>query len=232
MAYAYLLYEKDRVLSEVAEKRLRAIQEFTNLGSGFKIAMRDLEIRGAGNLLGAEQHGHIASIGFSLYCKLLESAIEELKGNQTDDKDEVEIDLTIDAYIPEYYISDSKQKIEIYKKIMKAENEKVIMDIIDELIDRFGDPPGVVMNLIQISRIKVLARKLGIEKIEQNDNVIKCIFSDMDNIDGSSIIKLVQKYNKRLKIKSAKKPVLSIKALKNTNNLEFVKQILQEILES
>ena len=232
VAYAYLLYEKDRVLSEVAEKRLRAIQEFTNLGSGFKIAMRDLEIRGAGNLLGAEQHGHIASIGFSLYCKLLESAIEELKGNQTDDKDEVEIDLTIDAYIPEYYISDSKQKIEIYKKIMKAENEKVIMDIIDELIDRFGDPPGVVMNLIQISRIKVLARKLGIEKIEQNDNVIKCIFSDMDNIDGSSIIKLVQKYNKRLKIKSAKKPVLSIKALKNTNNLEFVKQILQEILES
>ncbi|MFW6006952.1 MAG: transcription-repair coupling factor [Halanaerobiales bacterium] len=118
IAYAYLLYKKDKILSEVAEKRLKAIKEFTNLGSGFKIAMRDLEIRGAGNLLGAEQHGHIASIGFSLYCKLLENAVQDLRGKKEEEK-EIEIDLEIDAYIPSDYIPDSEQKIEIYKKIKK-----------------------------------------------------------------------------------------------------------------
>ena len=230
VAYAYLLYEKDQVLSEVAEKRLRAIQEFTNLGSGFKIAMRDLEIRGAGNLLGAEQHGHIASIGFSLYCKLLENAIEELKGEKDENKKEVEIDLNEDAYLPDDYISDPKQKIDIYKKIMKADNEDAIMDIIDELIDRFGDPPEVVMNLVEISRIKINAQKLGIEKIEKKDNtLINCYFENQSKLNGDAVMEIVKKYSKRLKIRSASKPVIGIKLKKDDNKLNLLKKILEDL---
>ena len=230
VAYAYLLYEKDQVLSEVAEKRLRAIQEFTNLGSGFKIAMRDLEIRGAGNLLGAEQHGHIASIGFSLYCKLLENAIEELKGEKDENKKEVEIDLNEDAYLPDDYISDPKQKIDIYKKIMKADNEDAIMDIIDELIDRFGDPPKVVMNLVEISRIKINAQKLGIEKIEKKDNtLINCYFENQSKLNGDAVMEIVKKYSKRLKIRSASKPVIGIKLKKHDNKLNLLKKILEDL---
>ncbi|MGM0437627.1 MAG: transcription-repair coupling factor [Bacillota bacterium] len=230
IAYAYLLYEKDRVLSEVAEKRLRAIQEFTNLGSGFKIAMRDLEIRGAGNLLGAEQHGHIASIGFSLYCKLLENAVEELKGEKEEKKKEVEINLNEDAYIPDGYISDSKQKIDIYKKIMKADNSETIMDIIDELIDRFGDPPEVVINLIEISRIKIIARRLGIEKIEKKDNtLINSYFEDQDKLNGDVVMEMIEKYPKRLKIRSASKPIIGIKIKKNDDRLNLLKNILEDL---
>ncbi|MGM0410493.1 MAG: transcription-repair coupling factor [Bacillota bacterium] len=232
VAYAYLLYEKDRILSEVAEKRLRAIQEFTNLGSGFKIAMRDLEIRGAGNLLGAEQHGHIASIGFSLYTKLLENAVEELKGKDEEEIREVEIDLNEDAYIPDDYISDSKQKIAIYKKIMKVEDEKYILDIIDELIDRFGDPPQVVMNLIEITRIKIKARKLGIEKIVKKDNtLINCYFQNKDKLTGEAVMEIIEKYPKKLKIKSAKKPVIGIKIKEKDNYINLTKNILDDLID-
>jgi len=230
IAYAYLLYEKDKVLSEVAEKRLRAIQEFTNLGSGFKIAMRDLEIRGAGNLLGAEQHGHIASIGFSLYCKLLENAVEELKGEKEESKKEVEINLNEDAYIPDDYISDSKQKIDIYKKIMKADSEESIIDIIDELIDRFGEPPEVVMNLIEISRIKITARKLNIEKIEKKDNtLINCYFENQDTLSGEAVMEIVKKYSKRLKIRSASQPVIGIKLKMDDDRIKLLKNILEDL---
>ncbi|MGM0548752.1 MAG: transcription-repair coupling factor, partial [Bacillota bacterium] len=153
IAYAYLLYEKDRILAEVAEKRLEAIKEFSSLGSGFKIAMRDLEIRGAGNLLGPEQSGHIAAVGFSLYTKLLEGTIEELKGEQQEKNIEVEVDLKLDAYIPDEYIKYEARKIEIYKKIKAIRNEADALDTIDELIDRFGEPPLEVMRLINISRL-------------------------------------------------------------------------------
>ncbi len=201
IAYAYLLYKRDIVLPEIAEKRLRAIKEFTNLGSGFKIAMRDLEIRGAGNLLGPEQHGHIASVGFSLYCKLLEGAIEELKG-QKEEVENVEIDLNVDAYIPQKYISDSKQKIEIYKKIRGIKYKSEIEDIVKELNDRFGTPPEVVNNLIVIGNIRIIARQLGISKIKDKDGIINCQFKDMHTIKGNAIIKLVKKYPHKIKIRS------------------------------
>ncbi|MFP4662348.1 MAG: transcription-repair coupling factor [Halanaerobiales bacterium] len=212
IAYAYLMYEKDRILPEIAEKRLKAIKEFTNLGSGFKIAMRDLEIRGAGNLLGPEQHGHIASVGFSLYCKLLDSAVKEIKGKERDEDREVEVKFNIDAYIPENYISDSQQKIEIYKKITKVKKEEGFIDVIDELIDRFGEPPEEVMNLIRISKIKIKAGYLGMEKIIQKKGVFNCIYSSQNKVDGRVIMELLDKYQRRIKVRIGNKPVIGIRA--------------------
>lgn len=213
IAYAYLIYGKDRILPEIAEKRLKAIKEFTNLGSGFKIAMRDLEIRGAGNLLGPEQHGHIASVGFSLYCKLLDSAVQELRGKKRETDTDVEIKLRIDAYIPEEYISDSGMKIEIYKKISKIEKEEDFTDIIDELIDRFGDPPAEVMNLIKISRIRAKVKKLGIVKVEQKKSYISCHFNSQNKLDSKGLIGLIDKYPGQIKIKTGREIVIGIKTI-------------------
>jgi transcription-repair coupling factor (superfamily II helicase) len=223
IAYAYLFYERDRILPDIAEKRLRAIKEFTNLGSGFKIAMRDLEIRGAGNLLGPEQHGHIASIGFSLYCKLLENAVEELKGRKDEKGIEVEIKLDIDAYLPESYISDSRQKIEIYQKIMRIRDEGVFSDIVDELVDRYGDPPQPVMNLIKIGRIKVKAGKLGIKKINKNKQSINCYFRNLNDLEGEAVFRLIEKYPHKIKVKSGQEPVISVKG--------FSIELLEEVLD-
>jgi transcription-repair coupling factor (superfamily II helicase) len=227
IAYAYLLYQKDRILPEIAEKRLRAIKEFTNLGSGFKIAMRDLEIRGAGNLLGPEQHGHIATIGFSLYCKLLESAVEELKGKEEIEENEVEVKLDIDAYIPDNYISDFQQKIEIYKKIMKIRREEHYTDVIDELIDRFGDPPQEVINLITISKLKRKSQELGIDKITQDNKTFNCYFMNNDRVDGKAIFRLLDKYPRKIKVKSGRIPVIGIKG----SNLDFLMEVINNLHE-
>ncbi|HLV08749.1 MAG TPA: TRCF domain-containing protein, partial [Halanaerobiales bacterium] len=225
IAYAYLLYQKDRILPEIAEKRLRAIKEFTNLGSGFKIAMRDLEIRGAGNLLGPEQHGHIASIGFSLYCKLLESAVEELKGKEEKEDREVEIKLGIDAYIPENYISDSRQKIEIYKKIMRIKKDKYFSELIDELIDRFGEPPLELMNLIDISKIRRRSLELGINKVVREGKIINCYFVDSDSLDGEAVFRLLDKYPRKIKVRAGRIPVIGIR----DEGLEILMQALSDL---
>ncbi|RAK06611.1 transcription-repair coupling factor [Halanaerobium saccharolyticum] len=211
IAYAYLLYERDRILPEVAEKRLEAIKEFSSLGSGFKIAMRDLEIRGAGNLLGPEQSGHIAAVGFSLYTKLLEGTIEELKGKSDQEKIEVEIDLSLDAYIPDDYIKYEARKIEIYKKIKSIEKEEDALDTIDELIDRFGEPPVEVMRLVNTARLKFIAAELNIELIKEDSGKIKCQFLSPEVVDGSKLVEFSKKYRRKTKIKSAKKPLMLIK---------------------
>jgi transcription-repair coupling factor (superfamily II helicase) len=165
VAHAYFTYRRDKVLSEDAEKRLQAIKEFTELGSGFKIAMRDLEIRGAGNLLGAEQHGFIASVGFELYCKLLEESIKELRGEIVTQPPDPVIDLTIDAYIPDEYVADSQQKVELYKKVIAVRTKDDAQDLEDEIMDRFGVLPKAVGNLLAIARIKALAKDIGISAI-------------------------------------------------------------------
>ncbi|MFN2339999.1 MAG: transcription-repair coupling factor [Halanaerobium sp.] len=224
IAYAYLLYERDRILPEVAEKRLEAIKEFSSLGSGFKIAMRDLEIRGAGNLLGPEQSGHIAAVGFSLYTKLLEGTIEELKGKKDQDKIEVEIDLNLDAYIPDEYIKYEARKIEIYKKIKAIENEADALDTIDELIDRFGEPPLEVMRLVNTARLKYLAAELNINLIKEDEGKIKCQFIKAELVDGAKLVKFSKKYRRKIKIKSAKKPQLLIK-IDDPENID--KQLLK-----
>lgn len=165
--YAYLMYEKDKVLSEIAEKRLKAIREFTEFGSGFKIAMRDLEIRGAGNILGSQQHGHMAVIGYELYVKMLNEAIKKVKGEPIIEELDVEIDLNVNAYIPNDYISDESIKIEMYKKIASIESKKDMDEVLDELVDRFSDIPKSVQTLLRIAYIKTLCKKLKIEKVRQ-----------------------------------------------------------------
>ncbi|MGL5348862.1 MAG: transcription-repair coupling factor [Peptostreptococcaceae bacterium] len=165
--YAYLMYEKDKVLSEIAEKRLKAIREFTEFGSGFKIAMRDLEIRGAGNILGSQQHGHMAIIGYDLYVKMLNEAIRKVKGELIVEELDVEIDLSVNAYIPDNYISDELIKIEMYKKIASIETKEDMLEVQEELEDRFSDIPRAVETLLKIAYIKTLCKKLKIEKIRQ-----------------------------------------------------------------
>ena len=170
--YAYLMYEKDKVLSEVAEKRLKAIKEFTEFGSGFKIAMRDLEIRGAGNILGSQQHGHMAVIGYDLYVKMLNDAIRKVKGEPIIQDVDVEIDLSVNAYIPDYYIDDELIKLEMYKKIACIESKEDLSDVQEELEDRFSDIPKPIETLLNIAYIKSMCKKLKIEKVRQIKNEI------------------------------------------------------------
>lgn len=165
-AYAFLLYRRDRMLSEVAEKRLSAIREFSDLGSGFKIAMKDLEIRGAGNVLGKSQHGHMAAVGYDLYCKMLNEAVNKLKGIKNEYAFETSVDLDVDAYIPSTYIKSEYQKLDIYKRIAGIETEEELSDMRDELSDRYGSIPDCAANLLQIALIKAMAHKIGIMDIK------------------------------------------------------------------
>ncbi|MBO8172680.1 MAG: transcription-repair coupling factor [Bacillaceae bacterium] len=208
IAYAYFTYQKDRVLSEVAEKRLQAMKEFTELGSGFKIAMRDLAIRGAGNLLGAEQHGFIASVGFDLYTQMLKDAIDELKGKARAKEEEKEkrpeIDIDLDAYIPSDYIDDSKQKIEMYKKFAACTTMEDVEDLTDELIDRFGDIPQPVLNLLSVSRLRAycLTHKLTHIK-QQNDDIQVFLHPSLNHeIDGGRLFALAARFDQKIALSS------------------------------
>ncbi len=155
------------MLKETAEKRLSAIREYTDLGSGFKIAMRDLELRGAGNLLGAQQHGHMNAVGYDLYCKMLSEAVKEAKGIHTMEDFETTIDLTIDAFIPDSYIGNEFQKLDIYKRIAGIETQQEYDDMLEELLDRFGEPTKAVLNLLAIARLKALAHRSYVTEIKQ-----------------------------------------------------------------
>ncbi|EIJ80083.1 transcription-repair coupling factor [Bacillus methanolicus PB1] len=199
VAYAYFTYRKDKVLTEVAEKRLQAIKEFTELGSGFKIAMRDLSIRGAGNLLGAEQHGFIDSVGFDLYSQMLKEAIEERKGNNEQPKrPQLEIDLEVDAYIPDSYIADGHQKIEMYKRFRAISSLDDIEELQEEMIDRFGEYPDEVAYLFQIAEMKVYGQLAGVETIKQTKNEVMILLSEegSEQIDGQKIFQLSSKHGR------------------------------------
>ncbi|MTI83324.1 MAG: transcription-repair coupling factor [Firmicutes bacterium] len=199
MAYAYLTFRKDKVLNELAEKRLGAIREFTEFGSGYKIAMRDLEIRGAGNILGAEQHGHIAAVGFEMYCRLLEEAVREARGEKIDSPVETTVELPVEAYIPDHYIPDTNQKVEIYRRIAKNAGEDRLLEIEDELVDRFGDLPDPVQNLVGIARVKNLAGRLKIKSISKQQEFYKMQFSQEHNLDGEKLVKVSDRYAGKIK---------------------------------
>ena len=191
IAYAYFMYERDKVLTEVAEQRLQAVKEFTELGSGFKIAMRDLSIRGAGNLLGAQQHGFIDSVGFDLYSQMLEEAVEERRsGVKKEEKKEIEIVLHVDAYIPDAYIPDGYQKIQMYKRIKSMEKLEDYLEIIDELQDRFGDLPVETERLMRIARMKVWAAQAGVVSIKEKQQVVSIQLSEEGTAlaDGAKIV--------------------------------------------
>ncbi|MCD7716123.1 MAG: transcription-repair coupling factor [Lachnospiraceae bacterium] len=199
-AYAFLLYRRNKMLKEVAEKRLSAIREFTELGSGIRIAMRDLEIRGAGNLLGSEQSGHMEAVGYDLYCKLLNESVKELQG-ETPPQDEFEttIDLDIDAFIPERYIRSEAQKLDVYKRIAAIRTEEEQEDMLEELIDRFGEPPRAVQNLLAIARLRSQAHDAWIVELAQKGNEIRIRMYERAQIDVSKIDSLLKDYKGRLK---------------------------------
>ncbi len=212
IAHAYFCYRKDKILSENAEKRLAAIKEFTELGSGFKIAMRDLEIRGAGNLLGPEQHGQIAAVGFELYCRLLDETIRERKGEAGPELPEPVVEIPVDAYIPENYIIDGKQKVDIYKKIAGAVTDQEVTAITGEIIDRFGTPAAPVANLLNISKLKALARELGFASItRERAEVIGKLHVGL-GVDYEKILLILQKYRNQFRYQPGRPPVFRWKA--------------------
>ncbi len=236
VAYAYFTYQKDKVLNEVAEKRLQAIREFTEFGSGFKIAMRDLEIRGTGNLLGREQHGHMEAIGYDLYIKLLEDTLRQLKGEPVLLEIETTIDLQVNAYIPEWYIADEGQKIEIYKKIAYIQSQEDMFDIEEEVEDRFGDIPEEVRNLMKISMIKHLAKKCGIIAVSQKTGAITATnillkFKSSDYIKAQTAIMIASDYRNRILFTASEQPYFTLRIDKETTEqqLEWIKEVLEKI---
>ncbi len=231
LAYAYITYEKDKVLTEIAEKRLQAIKEFTEFGSGFKVAMRDLEIRGAGNLLGAEQHGHMAAIGYDLYCKLLEDSINKKKGTAQKVKKEITIDLPVDAYIPNWYMPKESARIQIYKKMVVIDSMEDFYDLQEEIEDRFGDLPIAVSNLLKVSYIKSMAQKLKVFNINMKNNAVYLYFDREDFINMEVIGALVKVYGKRIMINASDQPYISLKLSRLMDKqLEDIKEILERIM--
>ena len=219
--YAYITYKRDKLLSEVADKRLKAIKEFTEFGSGFKIAMRDLEIRGAGSLLGEIQHGHLEQVGYDTYCTLLDEVVKEMQGIKTEKEIDVQIDLNVTCYIPDEYIPDSAQKIEIYQDIALCKNEEDIQNVIDEMIDRFGNMPNQIENLIDISRIKMLCKKLEISRVQsRRDGIVFTFDNPNPNID---ILKIIQDYKNRLSFTQGIKPQIMLKLIKMSER-EIIKE--------
>jgi transcription-repair coupling factor (superfamily II helicase) len=231
LAYAYLTYQRDKVLNEVAEKRLQAIREFTEFGSGFKIAMRDLEIRGTGNLLGREQHGHMEAIGYDLYIKLLEDSVRELKGEEAVETVDTSIELQISAFIPESYITDENQKIEIYKKIAYIGSREYLYDIEEEIEDRFGDIPQVVRNLLDISYIKHLAGQCGVISITQKKNNIIVKFYSDKSITPQTVVKIAGEYINKLLFTASGQPyfTIMIDEDKQDEYMKFLKEFLEKI---
>jgi transcription-repair coupling factor (superfamily II helicase) len=225
-AYSYITYKRSKMLSDVADKRLKAIKEFTEFGSGFKIAMRDLEIRGAGSLMGEMQHGHMSQVGYDMYCKLLDEVVKEIKGEEIplEGKD-VQIDLNVSSYIPDDYISDSSQKIDIYQDIAICKTEEDIAVVIDSLKDRFGYIPREIDNLLDITRIKNLARAKNVLKIAQKGNNIVYNF-DGENFDMDIVSKLITKFKNRIKFSPSINPYLTYN-LNGGDVLEEVKNFLE-----
>ena len=216
MAYAYLMYQPGKVLNEVAEKRLRAIREFTEFGSGFKVAMRDLEIRGAGNILGTAQHGHMMNIGYELYCKFVADAVRALQGELVNDsKEETLVEIPVGAYIPDRYIEDETLKLHMYKKIAEVETEANEEDVIEELIDRFGDIPKQVMNLIRISRIRKLAADEFVSKVCVENGRLVFYFGEKNRLRGPVLAAVSEKYGMRIFFHGGVKPFMRLTAEKS-----------------
>ena len=223
-AYAYITYRKDKMLSEEADKRLKAIKEFTEFGSGFKIAMRDLEIRGAGSLLGEIQSGHLEQVGYDTYCNLLDEVVKEMQGVEVEPDLDIQIDLNVTSYIPDEYIPDSSQKIEIYQDIALCKSEEDIQNVVDEIIDRFGNMPSELENLLDIARIKYLAKGLYITRIASRKTAV--VFTFEQSKFELDIPKLVAKYRNRLKFSPGVKPMVTLEIGSNNE-----RQILNDVTE-
>ncbi len=223
--YAYITYKREKLLSEIADKRLKAIKEFTEFGSGFKIAMRDLEIRGAGSLLGEIQHGHMDQVGYDTYCKLLDEVVKDMQGIEYSEEKDIQIDLNVSSYIPDSYIENTAQKIEVYQNIALSKTEEEITDIIDEVTDRYGNMPKELENLLDIARIKSLCKEKNIFKITQKLNNI-VFFFNVESFDMSIIDELVKKYKDEIRFSAGTEPYIT---LKNKDDKEKI--ILKKTIE-
>lgn len=233
-AYAFLMYRRDKMLKEVAEKRLEAIREFTDLGSGFKIAMRDLEIRGAGSLLGARQHGHMQAVGYDMYCKMLNEAVKNLKGIKTEEDFNTSVDLDVDAFIPPFYIVNEFQKLDIYKRIAGIESISESEDMKEELLDRFGEIPKSVDNLLRIALIRVKAHKLYMPEVKGKNEEIRFLLNRDAKIKVENIPNLLKKYP-RLTFQPKGTPSFSFRYKKCgmvERDAEILLAFTEELLES
>ena len=234
IAYAYFIYTKDKILTEVAEKRLKALKDFTELGSGFKIAMRDLEIRGAGNMMGSSQHGHMAAIGYDLYCRMLEDTVRLIKGEIDEEPVETTVDIKVDAFIPGSYIEDEVQKIEVYKKIAAIENAEEYDDIKNELEDRYSSIPDSVVNLMDIAYIKSLAKKISIEEIKETPKEIRFKFVKGYKKFNGIFKVLLNKHKENVILYFGDTPSFAVKVstIKKENALDFYKELLESVVEN
>lgn len=232
-AYAFLMYRRDKILKEEAEKRLQAIREFTELGSGIKIAMRDLEIRGAGNVLGAEQHGHMEAVGYDLYCKLLNRAVEALRGKWTEEEDfQTAVECDIDAYIPGSYIKNEYQKLDIYKRISAIENEEEYMDMQDELMDRFGSIPKSVENLLKISALRALAHQAYATEVTINRQEVRIDMFPKARLNTEKMSELVSAYKGSLRVQMGEVPCFLYQERSSKNkDSSFMVEKAEEILK-
>jgi len=229
-AYAYITYRRDKMLSEEADKRLKAIKEFTEFGSGFKIAMRDLEIRGAGSLLGEMQHGHLGQVGYDMYCKILDEVIKEMKGIQVQEEIDVQIDINVSSYIPDDFIDNSSQKIEIYQNIALCKSEEDIQNVVDEIIDRYGRVPEEIENLLEITRIKNLCKQVGITKVSQKATSV-IFYLEPSKFASENVDKIIGTYKNRIQFSPGKVGYITLKNVGN-NILNEVKQFLNLCLET
>lgn len=223
-AYAFLCFRGGKVLSEIATKRLRAIREYTEFGSGFKIAMRDLEIRGAGSILGGEQHGNMEAVGYDMYLKLLADAVNEEKGiTPTPDKEDCLVDISVPANIPEKYITSTSGRLGMYRRIADIKSEEDKLDVLDELIDRFGDPPQSVVNLCEIALLRTKAAMLGIKEIGCRQTTVLVYISDIAN---ETVQKLLSKYNGNALLNAGARPYIAINLQKGTSPITAITEIL------
>ena len=233
-AHGYLFYPPDRAITEGAQKRLRVIEEFTDLGSGFKIALRDLEIRGTGNILGAEQHGHIVTIGYELYCKLLEEAVMALKGEKVEETFETRISLPVEAYLPDSYVPDSRQKVSIYKKIAALKNDEALQELREELIDRYGAIPKPAEMLLAVASIKQLSQCLGITAIVAGKQQIKVTFDErcllMARMNVKQFVEVVHK-NQNLQLQPPAQLIIRVPGLTGENMLTALQQTLSPFVD-
>lgn len=230
IGYAYLMYQKDKVLKDIAEKRLQAIKQFTELGAGFKIAMRDLEIRGAGNLLGAQQHGHMDAIGYDLYCKMLSEVVSEERGETVEEEFETAIEVKINAYIPGSFITDEVQKLDVYKKIASIKKEEDYLDIQEEVEDRYGNIPEVVYNLLDIALIKAMAHDIYITLVSENQKQVLFRFKENAPLNPTVLPQLLERYGRNMKFTGGKEPSIkiNIEGINKKQLLSNIKNILHD----